>query len=483
MKFTALRVPILSVLLFSACTVGPNYRKPDIQLTPAYIGGGSISTALRAADADWWRGFHDPELSRVVERALEQNLDIVKAGARVDQARAAAKFAGAALLPRADAGASADSVHQSLDSPIGAIARTVGAARDYDVYAVGAEASWEIDAFGGLRRGREAARADAQAAQATEAAIRITVAAEAADGYLALRGLQARLAIARSQEVLETHLVDLVSRRAARGVSSERELHRVAGELERVRASVPPLQGQIDAELNRLDVLMGSQAGSYRAELSAPRVQPLAPAPDGSSTPADLLRGRPDIVAAEHRLIADNARIGAALSEYYPRVSLSGLLGFASLQTGSLLTSGAGQAEGIAGLRWRLFDFGRVDAQVAFARGREAQSLAEYRETVMRATEDVENALSRIVNSDTEAHALDRQIAELTQARNQTRLAYENGVLSLIDVLDADRELLGASDRLAVVKSDQARAAVACYRALGGAAWSLSGSSTHVSKR
>ncbi len=467
MQIIAPRILLLSAVLLSACTVGSNYRKPDIALTPAYLGGAAISPS-RDADADWWRGFQDPELSRVIERALEQNLDIATAAARVDQARAAARFAGAALLPRAQADVSAASVRQSLDSPIGAISQAVGAARDYDVYSVGTEASWELDAFGGLRRGREAARADAQAAQASEAAIRITVAAEAADAYLALRGLQARLAVAGSQETIEARLVDLVSRRAARGVSSERELHRVTGELERVRAGMPPIQTQIDAELNRLDVLMGSQAGTYRAELSTPQAQPLAPAPDGSSAPAELLRRRPDIVAAEHRLIADNARIGAALSEYYPRVSLTGLLGFASLQTGSLLTSGAGQAEGVAGLRWRLFDFGRVDAQVAAARGREAQSLAEYREAVMRATEDVENALSRIVNSDAEARALDRQIVELTQARDQTELAYENGVLSLIDVLDADRELLAATDRLAVVRSDQARAAVASYRALGG---------------
>jgi NodT family efflux transporter outer membrane factor (OMF) lipoprotein len=462
---------LLSAVLMSGCAVGPDYRRPDIALTPAYIGGGAISSAPRDAHADWWSGFHDRELSRVVERALGQNLDIVKAAARVDQARAAAKFAGAGLLPRAQADVSAASVRQSIDSPIGAIAQAVGADRDYAVYSIGAEASWEIDAFGGLRRGREAARADARAEQMSEAAIRITVAAEAADAYLALRGLQARLTVARSQETLEARLVDLVERRAARGVSSERELHRVRGELERVRASMPPIQALIDAELNRLDVLMGSQAGTYRDELAAPAAQPAAPSPDGGSAPADLLRRRPDIVAAERRLAADNARIGAAVSEYYPHVSLSGLLGFASLQTGSLLTSAAAQGEGIVGLRWRLFDFGRVDAQVASAKGREAVSLAEYRAAVLRATEDVENALSSLANSDAEARALGRQIAELTQARDQTELAYENGVLSLIDVLDADRELLFASDRLAVVKSEQARAAVASYRALGGG-WS-----------
>lgn len=461
----------LLALLLSACVVGPDYRHPDIPLASRYLGAPAIAQVESGADQNWWLGFHDAAMNRAIERALAQNLSIAEATARLEQARAAAKFAGAALLPAGDADMSAASVRQSLDSPIGEVARAVGAPRDYQAYSIGAQASWEIDAFGGLRRNREAAAADAQAAQMNEAAVRIAVAAEAADAYLALRGLQARLSLAESQEKIEVRLVDLVSRRASRGVSSERELHRSSGELERVRATMPPLRAQIDAQLNRLDVLMGTQAGTYRSEFAIPMPQPYAPAPEGSSEPGELLRRRPDIVAAERRLIADNARIGAAVAEYYPHVSLSGLLGFASLQTGSLLSSGAGEGEGVVGLRWRLFDFGRVDAQVALARGREAQSLSEYRQTVMRATEDVENALSSVVNSEMEARALERQIAELALARDQTELAYENGVLSLIDVLDADRELLSASDRFAVVKADQARAAVASFRALGGG-WS-----------
>jgi len=459
-------LPLVACSL-GACSVGPRYQPPDISLTHQYMGASQIA-AEAPPDGIWWAGFRDPLLSRIIGEALVQNLDIAVAMARLQQSRAAAQFAGAALLPQGNLATSASEERLSLNTPIGQIAHAFGAARDYQVYSLGAEASWELDAFGGTRHARDAARAEEQSDRLNEAAVRIMIAAETADAYLALRGLQERMSVARLQENNERELVDLIDRRYHQGVSSDRELHRVIGELERVRASEAPLQRQIDAQLNRLDVLMGAQAGTYRGELEQAQKQPIAPAPIGNPDPAVLLRSRPDVRAAERRLMAANARIGSAIAEYYPHLSLSALLGVASTGTSSLFVSAATQGEGLVGLRWRLFDFGRVDAEVSLARGREAQSLAEYRQTVLRATEDVENALSGISNSTAEANALERQIEELTRARDQTRMAYQNGVLSLIDVLDADRELLDASDRLAVAKADRARASVASYRALGG---------------
>jgi outer membrane protein TolC len=195
---------------------------------------------------------------------------------------------------------------------------------------------------------------------------------------------------------------------------------------------------------------------------------PAASQPAGSLTPADLLRRRPDVVAAEQRLIASNARIGSAIAEYYPHVSLGGMLSFMSVGTGNLFTGGALQSAGVAGLRWRLFDFGRVDAEVAIARGKQAEALSRYRSAILRASEDVETALSRYVHGGNEVEALERQITALRVAREQAQFAYQNGVVGLIEVLDADRELLDASDRLAKAKADQSRASVAVFRALGG---------------
>jgi NodT family efflux transporter outer membrane factor (OMF) lipoprotein len=460
-------ITLLASAALTACSVGPEYRRPGMALTDSYTNGGVIVGASTITDT-WWREFDDPLLDRIVERALSGNLDIARIRARLDQARAAARHAGAALAPSVGLNASASTVHQSTESPIGKVGTALGAPRDYHDYSIGTQASWELDLFGGLRRSRQAADAEAQAAEIDAGATRLAIAAETADAYFALRGLQARLAVARRQEETQAKLVALIRQRADEGIASDRDLQRATGDLEGVRASIPPLRTSIDAQLNRLDILMGAPAGTYGAELTSAAILLTVPSPSGNLTPADLLRHRPDVVAAERRLAASNARIGAAIAEYYPHVSIGALLGTASVGVSPLFTGGAAQAAGIAGLRWRLFDFGRVDAEVAMARGREAEALAAYRAAALRATEDVENALSFLAEAGTETAALERQITALDSARDQTRTAYREGLLSLIEVLDVDRQWLAASDRLETAKSNRARASVASFRALGG---------------
>ena len=183
---------------------------------------------------------------------------------------------------------------------------------------------------------------------------------------------------------------------------------------------------------------------------------------------AALLRRRPDVIAAERRVAAANARIGVALAEYYPHVSVSALFGVASIEPGHLFTGDAVEHQLGAGLRWRLFDFGRVDAEVAAARGRDAEALAAYRATVLRASSEVEIALSELVQQEARIASLTRETQELQLARDQSQAAYEGGAVSLIDVLTADRQLLAASDQLTIAQAGAARAAVAGYRALGG---------------
>jgi NodT family efflux transporter outer membrane factor (OMF) lipoprotein len=456
-------------LILTGCAVGPVFHRPAMELPPAFRNAGEISAAASPSpDAVWWAGFNDPVLTQIIDRMLAQNLDLAAAAARVTQARAAAALTGAALLPEASVAASASSSHDSLTSPLGEIAHAAGAPRNYQTYSVGAQASWELDLFGALRRRREAAIDDARAAEVGQAAVRIAISAEAADAYLGLRGLQAQLHLADAQEDTQLHLVELVQLRVGQGVSSDRELQRAIGELERVRALKPTLRAAIDAEIYRLDILMGTPAGTHHDELAIEAIQPSPPHPAGSITPADLMQRRPDIVIAERHLAAANARIGLAVAEYYPHVTFNGLLGFESVDTGSLFTSAAQQGGALIGLRWRLFDFGRVDAEVAIARGREQEALAAYRGTVLHATEDVEAALSQFMQSRSEAETLNRQITALTHAREEAQTAYEGGVLPLIEVLDADRDLLDARDRLAAANADEARAAVASFRALGG---------------
>ncbi len=455
-----------AITLLAGCAVGPDFRAPAIALTPEYLAAPSIDT--QAARGLWWEAFHDPLLLTLIERAEAGNTDLEQARARVLGSRAIAKAAGAALLPVLDATGGVDRIGQSLNTAIGHVTTELGLPRDYTEYSVGTAASWELDFFGGLRRGREAARADALATQADLAAAAIAIDAETADAYLTLRTLQWRLEVTHEQEKNEALLVDLVRQRVDQGVSPDRDLNRATGALEGVHAAMAPLRASIEAQMYRLDVLLGEQPGHNRALLTDIAPIPDAPVPAGSAAPTDLLRRRPDIIAAEHRLAASSARIGEAIAEYYPHISLSGLVGVASLTTGDFFTHDALQASGGAGLRWRLFDFGRVDAEVASARDREAEALAAWRGSVLRAAEDVEAALAQLAEAHRERASLEAQVAALTRARNQARQAYEGGVSGLIDVTDADRALLGAADLLTQVRGDEARHAVFAYRALGG---------------
>jgi outer membrane protein TolC len=229
------------------------------------------------------------------------------------------------------------------------------------------------------------------------------------------------------------------------------------------------LEAALEACMNALDVIVGAPVGTHRADVAQRRVIPAAPGMAATGTPGDLLRRRPDILMAERRVAAADARIGAAMAEYYPKISLSGLIGSAtSISSGNLLTGGASQAAGVLGLRWRLFDVARIDAQIQQARGEEAEQLAAYRLTVLRATEDVENAFTALVQREAQAALLTRSVDALTRARDTSWQAYQGGIVSLIEVLQADEALLRASMARADAMTESARAAVAAFKALGG---------------
>ena len=464
---------LLSASIVSGCAVGPDYRSPEIALSSSFLGKEGVDHRPVQRQADltvWWAAFDDPLLTRFISLALEQNLDIAQAAARVAQSRAALRYADAALLPAANVSASATRAYQSVETPIGQVLNaTPGFDRSGSLYEANLGASWEIDVFGGLRRGREAARAAYEASEAGAVATRLAVAAQTADVYVTIRGLQARIDIARQQVETRRQLFAMVKLQYAKGVAAELQMNQAEGSLTQAEAQIPLLEAGLDSAMNALDVLLGVPPGTYRAELAAVTPVPVAPGLAASGTPADMIRRRPDLIAAERRLAAANAHIGVAISEYYPKFSLSALLGSATtIASGNLFTEAAGQAQGVLGLRWRLFDFGRVDAQIAAARGQEAEALAAYRLAVLRAAEDVENAFSALVKREAQVGILTRGETSIARARENSFAAYKGGVVSLIEVLDADSNLLQARDAKAQAQTEAARAAIASFRALGG---------------
>ncbi|WP_250536539.1 efflux transporter outer membrane subunit [Caballeronia sp. AZ10_KS36] len=477
----SLAIHLLSITL-AGCAVGPDYSRPEPGLHDfVHVPPAAQTRQGEAPSLDsWWRAFNDPLLADLIQRGLRQNLDMAAALARVEQARANASAAGANLLPTFAAQADATALHQSAESSLGSLAQAYpGYSRGQREYSAGAVASWEIDLAGGLRRDASAARYELEASEAEGLGVRITVAADIADAYLQIRGLQARVAVANDQVMTDGKLLDLVRARKRAGAAEEREVAQAEALLTQAKALLPILRQALSAQFNRLDVLLGVQPGTYTSALSVPSAIPSIPPIEVSNAPTEVLRRRPDIIAAERRLGASSERIGAAISDYYPKISLSGLLGFDSVNAHQLFTGRAFQAAITGGLRWRLFDFGKVDAEVRAAKGANAEALAKYRQTVLRAAQDVEDAFVSLMEAESYRAELEQEVQALTRARDLSQLAYKAGSITLTDVLDADRQLLTARDGLDASRADVARAAVTAFRSLGGG-WTMDGNSEAV---
>lgn len=471
-RHLTLAAPLFAAVILSGCNVGPKYKLPSAQLAPFHnapaIEARPAQGPTPQIDA-WWKGFEDADLDRIVQRVLDQNLDLAASLTRVAQARALAKQMGAQNKPRVNLSAQDTSLRQSLQSPFGKVGKLIpGYDRNQNYYDLGVEASWELDLFGQMKNGALAATAEAQAAEAARSGTRITVVADAVDAYLQVRSYQRHIHYAQAQIDTAQHLFELVSQRYDAGVATKMELSQAEALLQQAKASLPPLKIALEVQLNRLDVLMGAQPGTYANELSKPAAIPAVPSLAGLSDPVDTLRRRPDVIAAEREVAASNARVGAALAGYYPSVSLSALLGYETITPGTLFRSATFQPQSIAGIRWRIFDFGRVSAEVAQARGSNAEALIRYRQTVLGAAADVENAFISLSESEARQQEVLRAVEALQKNKDLAEQAYQAGTVPLLDVLAADRQLLASQDDLAAAQTNSARAAVSSFRALGG---------------
>lgn len=459
------RALLLLAVPLAGCMAGPDYARPELPVSPAW----TAANAAPAARTSWWRGFRDPTLDALVAAALAGNLDLEAALARVETARAAVRGADAALLPAAEVDGTAARAQQSLNAGLGQLSRFVP---DFPRTVYRAQlnvgGSWELDFAGGLRRRREIARADMAGRAAELEAVRLAISGEVADAYLALRGATAQ------REALATQLALLVDRRqimAARlaaGTAPRSALDQSSAARDEVNALLAPLDAAVAAQRNRLAVLLGRVPGVALPELGAGGAVPDAPDP-AAGVPADILRHRADVRAAEAQLIAANAGIGAALAEYYPKLSLSGLIGLDSNRFANLVEGDSAVVQGALGLRWRLFDFGRVDAEVRAARGRTREALAAYRATVLRASEEVETSFAQLSAMRARLGWLVARRAALAAAADATDKAFRAGAISRDAAVEARVPLAALDAAIAAARVDQARAVVACARALGGA--------------
>ncbi len=456
-------------LLLGACAaVGPDYEPAAPDVAATWSASPPAADATAAPLERWWTAFEDPLLDSLVARACAANPELELATARLAEARGALGVAESARLPQVDLGAAYDRSRRSTENLGGG---PFFGRRENDLWDLGFDARWELDVFGGLRRGVEAALADAQALEEAHRAALVSVTAEVARNYVELRVLQQRLATARQRIDVQDETAQIVVMRAAAGVASDLDSTRARAQVASARSDAPGLEAQVQARIHRLGVLLGVEPSSLTPELSAPAPIPLAKLSLAVAQPLDVLARRPDVRQAERACAAASARVGAAVADLYPRLSLGAAFGWLANQSEDLLQSSAVAASLRPGVSLPLFDGGLRRAQVEAANAREEQALASHRASVLGALEEVENALVALgAASNTRANlreALDQQ----RQAAQFARELYVGGVADFLTVLDAERERFALEDRFLASDGEVALQFVALAKALGGG-WS-----------
>ena len=450
----------LAALLSACAAVGPDYQAPttaELGIPPGWRTPG-VDAGAAGDLAAWWQRLGDATLTDLVGRALTNNRDVASATARLREARARRDLAIANQFP--------------LVAASGGITRTQSGSQHAgggsSLYQAGFDASWEPDLFGGQRRAVEAARADLGAAAGDLAAIRVSLAAEVARNYTDVRSLQARLGIAQANLDAQSQTLQLTQWRAQAGLTTSLDVEQAATAVEQTRAALPALDTSLADARNRIAVLAGVAPGAFDAMLQAAAPLPTVPASIAIGIPADTLRQRPDLLAAERRLAAETARVGQQTAALYPSLDLSGTLGLQSLTLAGVTHGGALVAQVAAQLAATVFDAGRVRRQIDIQTAVQERALSDYQGAVLTALEDVENALVAFDNAERRRAALANAA---TSARNAALLAgqrYSAGITDFQTVLDTQRTVLVAEDALAGSENDRVQALVQLYKALGG---------------
>ncbi|MGH8069001.1 MAG: efflux RND transporter permease subunit [Candidatus Entotheonellia bacterium] len=467
-------VPCLLVLLSGCMTVGPDYKAPQTQMPAAFANQTQEGMSTEGIETWWWQGFQDNTLNQVVGQALANNHDLRVAVARIREARALLSEREFDRYPTVTAQTSYTRERLSR-----AVAPTSD--RDVELYDAGFDASWELDFFGRVRRSIEARVAEVGAAEASRRDVIVSLLAEVARNYFELRGTQNRLAVARRNAENQQQTLDLTMALLEGGRGTELDTSRAEAQLTSTLASIPPLEAAIKRAIYRLGVLTGQGPTALDAALSGPLPLPALPTLVALGRPEDLLRRRPDIRVTERNLAAATANIGVATADLFPRVTLAGSIG---IQAGSFLGLGEGGSDRFAvgpGIFWAAFDLGRVRALIRAADARTEAALAQYEQRVLLALEDTDGALIDFDRQQARRELLRTSARASEQAVSLARLRYQFGVADFLTVLDAERTLLEAQDRLAESETLTATALVAVYKALGGG-WEIADERTYSKK-
>ena len=456
---------LLAGLGLAGCvTVGPDYVPPATDLPGGWTRLDPAAQPVTRADAtgdlsQWWQNLNDPLLSGLIAEAQQASPDLRGAQAKLRQARASRSVAAAGRYPSVTASGRASRSRSSEETGS-------GDARNF--FSAGFDASWELDVFGGVRRGVEAAEADLASTTASLDHTRVSLASEVALNYVDVRALQTRLGIARANLASQSETLQLTDWRAQAGLVSSQDVEQARSNREQTRAQIPALETSLAAAEHTLDVLLGKPPGTLHARLTATGELPTVPAQIAVGIPAETLRQRPDVRAAERKLAAETARVGVAEAARYPSFTLSGSIGLEALTLGALGSSDAATSSLLAGITGPIFNAGRLRAQVEIQDAVREQAQVAYEQAVLVALQDVENALVALARNRERVEALANAAESARNAALMAQQRYSAGLVDFQSVLDTQRSVLSSEDSLASARADGVLALIRLYKALGG---------------
>ncbi|BAO88353.1 efflux transporter outer membrane subunit [Caballeronia cordobensis] len=494
MPLRTLALTLLACFVMAGCTVGPDFVPPK-SATPDVLerthNAQAESKPVQAEfDPDWWTLFDDPVLNALQKRLADANLDVAAASARLRQSRAEQRVAGAAGLPTLGGAASYNRERGSENGVLSLLGVTPASSQPqsasgnaplgvsgmpgskgspaYDLYQAGFDASWELDIWGRVRRGVEAAGALSDASYEDRNAILLSARAELARDYIDLRDTQSLLDIARQNLDIARDAVRLTKIRVHEGVTTDLDVANASAQMETIESLIPTLESRRDTTMNAIGVLLGEQPGALRDMLADARDVPALPKQVPVGFPSELARRRPDIRKAEAQLHAATASIGMAKADFYPRISLNGSAGFQSLQLSSLADWASGQFVVGPSITFPIFEGGRLKGTLQLREAQQEEAAIVFKRTVLEAWREVDDAL---LVYDAEQRRRERLASVVSL--NQRALAvaeqrYKAGALDYLDVLNVQKQLLEAQSNLERSKATAAENLITLCKSLGG---------------
>lgn len=459
----------LPVMFFGCAPVGPDYQAPDAAGLAPEAWHSPLEGGLSEKEPDsqwlasWWNSLEDPILTILMEKAVQNNLDLELAVLRVQEARARRGMVNAELFPTLDGSGSAVWTRSSQET---------GTGKTNDIYTTGFDAGWELDVFGGLRRSVEAYDAEVEASQASLQDVLVSLTAEVALNYIEVRTYQSRLEAAQANVELQKETYQLTVWQDQAGLSDELATQEALYSLESTKSQIPVLQSGLEEAMNRVAVLLGEKPGMVHEALTEKKPVPAIPLSVDIGVPAEVLRRRPDIRQAERELAAQTARVGVATAELYPKFVLNGSIVVTgdslNRMTSNLTTTENWTLSGGPQIRWNLFDAGAIRKNIQIQSVLQEQALVQYESAVLSALEEVENTLVAYANEQKRRGSLELAAQAAQQAAQLAQLEYQAGWKDFTSVLIAQRSLLNLQDELTQSQGTVTANLVRLYKVLGG---------------